>query len=239
MRHLKYILFLSVLISLTSCLLKPDKVFIDELDKEYQLYDYYIDSYGNEGVVAAIVSSEETSEKAIIVLSFEEEFLPWGPMGEKVYKDSILRSGLLEPYFGVAMLQIMKSSGISRYPAQAWCDEMNKNEKYPRGGSWRLPTVRELKWIFGENGQKVSELNSALSRTGGAPLEVNHKYWTCVEDFAGYLVLQDTITDFDQANRAIVTTPQMLFYTNKDRWLKKNRYYTRAIKYIYYRFDKK
>lgn len=235
MRHPIYILFLLVAV-LTSCH-QTKGTYIDERDKDYQLYDYYVDSYGNEGIVAGIYTYEKTNEKSIIVLSLDEAYLPWGPMGEKVYPDSISHYGLRDAYFGIAMLQIMKSIGISRYPSQEWCDLKNKDEAYVRGGSWHLPTFAELYLIFGDDGEAIPQLNQALSKHGGVPITKQHMYWTCVEDFDGYLELEDEISNFDQANRAIAVRSDIKFYTNKDYWLKKNRYNVRAVKYIYYQYD--
>ena len=227
-----YILFVTCLF-LCSCH-KSSGVYTDEMDRDYRLYDYYEDAYGNAGVVASIVSNK--NENGIIVISLDEANLPWGPMGEIVYNDSITGSGSLEVYFGVAMLQIMKAVGIDHYPAQAWCDAKNGDETYVRGGSWRLPTYHELRLTFGDEGSCVPALNQALLKAGGTPIstDVFDMYWTCVEDKPKFVKFSDVENTYDPANRAIPVNYQYRFYTDRDQWIKKNRYNVRAIKYIYY-----
>ena len=39
-------------VSIYSCDSESDPLLIDELDEEYQLYDYYVDECGNEGMNA-------------------------------------------------------------------------------------------------------------------------------------------------------------------------------------------
>ena len=125
--HLKLLLILFAIVQ-QSCSHESDEHVADETTEDYQLYDYYIDSYGNEGIVARIVSSNQSSRKYIIVLSADETYTYWGPMGELVYKyDTLQFSTLGKPSFGIAMLQSMKSLGVERFPAQAWCDQKNQS----------------------------------------------------------------------------------------------------------------
>ena len=235
MRYLKYLLFIGIAFLLHSCSdHESDDLFTDDTTEEYQLYDYYVDDYGNEGIVVYIQSSNHYSKKYIIVLSADESDQSWGPMGELVYDcDSIKFSDLKEPAFGVAVLQSMKSRGIDRFPAQAWCDQKNQSEPYPRGGSWRLPTYDEFKKIF-KSGNNLSDINNALFAIGGTTVNEEYFYWTCVEDFDGYITIEQQTLDYDKENRAILSTPTNSTFSNKDRWIKKNKYNVRAIKYIYY-----
>ncbi len=220
------ICFAMLILCCLSCSFDSSEVYTDETTEEYELYDYYIDSYGNEGIVAY------NSPTKKIVISSDESFLSWGPMGELVYKsDSISFSYLTSPYFGTAVHQIMKSMGVGRYPAQAWCDLKNMNEQFPRAGSWRLPSYRELRLIF-EDG--VEELNKALLSIGGSIIDVNNLYWTCVEDFDNYIQIEGVSLEYDKENCAIMTSPNNSTYSYKDRRLKKNKYFVRAIKYVYY-----
>lgn len=236
-KQLIYILLLSVTCMLAACHESPS-LFTDDTTEEYQLYDYYIDQYGNEGIVAFIDSSKSFAYKVIIVISVDEANLPWGSLNERVYlRDSIDRNRLEAPTYGVAMLQTMCSRGIDKYPAQAWCHNKNNDEPYPRGGSWRLPTYYEYRQIFDEkhNEDHINALNKALTNVGGTPLS-DAPYWTCTEDVKNYIVFKDNETDYDQASRAVVIFPSLTTYSNKDKWLKKNYYNVRAIKYVYYHY---
>lgn len=235
MKHQKKILLLIIFAILQhSCSYESDELFTNETTEDYQLYDYYIDSYGNEGIVAYIQSSNHSNRKYIIVLSADETYTYWGPMGELVYKyDTLELSALNEPPFGIAMLQSMKSMGIERFPAQAWCDHKNQSEPYPRGGSWRLPSYREFKFIFGK-GNHLSDINKALHGIGGITVDENQFYWTCTEDIDDYITVEGEAIGYDQANRAVLSSPTNSTFSNKDRWLKKNKYHVRAIKYVYY-----
>ena len=231
--------FVLILLSLISCDKESDGLLVDELDEEYRLFDYYIDKDGNEGIVAYVqygVTSAMNPKgyKCMIVISAEEGFEPWGPMGEIVMKkDSASILEFQKPSAGIAMLQSMNSLGMSRYPAQNWCFSKNK-DRWISSSSWRLPTYYELRQIFGSTGENVSNLNHALLVTGGELIDDTHFYWTCIEDYDGYIVVGDLNLDYDQANRAILSSPHNSASGDKDRWLKKNKYYVRAIKYIYY-----
>lgn len=223
-----------------SCSFESDGVFTDETGgTTYELYDRYVDAYGNEGIVAHIhtSSSGQRARKYIIVLSSDESCQPWGPLNELVYKsDSLSTLDLSTSDFGVAVYQSMKSKGIDRYPAQAWCDIKNRSDEYIKAGSWRLPSFYEFRLISGNNGSKVDALNNALTTIGADQLESDNMYWTCVEDFDDYVDIKGVENDYDKYNRAIVFTPSGKVYSDKHRWLKKNKYYVRAIKYIYYHY---
>lgn len=221
-----------------SCEKESGPVFVDELDEEYQLYDYYVDKYGNEGVVAYIHNRSSIIEypkgyKYIIVLSLDESFKPWGPMGEIVMKkDSVSSSDLRQSTSGIIMLQCMNSRGIERYPAQCWC--FNKNQSKEIGtSSWRLPNINELRQIFGTIGKDVANLNLAIKNYGGTLIKDANYYWTCIENY-GYVTDSEYDSSYDQANRAIAISPHPSISEDRDTRLKKNNYYVRAIKYIYY-----
>lgn len=227
-----------IMFALSSCNFESEGVFTDDTTEEYQLYDYYVDEYGNEGVVAYISGQKVSwSNKYILVVSSDEAYLPWGIMGENIYKsDTITDMGFRDPSFGIAMHQLMKSYEIGKFPAQAWCDAKNNDEKYPRAGSWHLPSYYEYQLIFGSTGARVSSLNKALSNIGGTPFNAANMYWTCVEDFDDYIHIKNAESDYDKENRAVIASPANSICSDKDRWLKKNRYYVRAIKYVYYEY---
>ena len=217
--------FVLICIFLISCDKESEALLVDELDEEYQLYDYYIDENGNEGIVAYIRNYEGSSSrypkgyKYMIVISSNESLEPWGPMGETIVNGTYGYDS--EQTAGITMLQCMNSRGLNRYPAQNWCFSKNRSTEIS-SSSWRLPTNNELLQIFGSNGKNISNLNHALQITGGELIDDTQFYWTCMEDY-------------NQADRAILTSPHISSTSeNKDRWLKKNKYYVRAIKYIYY-----
>ena len=233
------LLFVLTCLSMISCDKESEALLVEELDEEYQLYDYYIDENGNEGIVAYILKESSISKypkgyKYRIVISSDESLEPWGPMGEIVMKkDSASSSEFRQPTAGITMLQSMNSRGMERYPAQNWCFKKNNSNEIS-ASSWHLPSYYELQQIFGSSGKNLSALNHALQVTGGKQIDNSQLYWTCMEDYDGYISVSDLKLDYDQANRAILTSPHISTYANKDRWLKKNKYYVRAIKYIYY-----
>ena len=219
-----------------SCSFESEGIYTDDRTEEYQLYDYYIDSYGNEGIIAYIDLTDPIH--MIIVISADESYESWGPMGECVYQcDSIGKSAFTQPVFGVAMHQAMKSIGMESFPAQAWCDKKNNDERFSRAGSWRLPTVYELRSILGTDGSRVNSLNSALRGIGAQPISDEMMYWTCVEDHDDYIDITGVDSDYDKENRAVIMSPHIGTYGYKDRWLKKNKYCVRAIKYVYYYYE--
>ena len=233
------LLFVLTFLSMISCDKESEALLVEELDEEYQLYDYYIDKNGNEGIVAYILKESSISKypkgyKYMIVISSDESLEPWGPMGEIVMKkDSASSSEFRQPTAGITMLQSMNSRGMERFPAQNWCFKKNISNEIS-ASSWHLPSYYELQQIFGSSGKNLSALNHALQVTGGKQIDNSQLYWTCMEDYDGYISVSDLKLDYDQANRAILTSPHISTYANKDRWLKKNKYYVRAIKYIYY-----
>ena len=203
-----------------SCSFEPDEVFTDERLEEYEMYDYYVDQYGNEGIIAYVSSDK----KCVIALSLDESLQSWGPTGEEIYKGSTERRDIHSVKFGVAMHQAMMSMGIER------------SEQYPRAGSWRLPSRYDFSLIFGTEGLRLERVNAALKSANGTPLEKEEMYWTCNEDIDGYITFNDVIPDYDQANRAVICSPLNTTNYNKDRWIKKNQYLVRAIKYVYYEY---
>ncbi len=232
--RIKKILIFFLFIALNSCSYESDDLYLNETTENYQLYDYYVDSYGNEGIVAYIPTNNLTRLTYIIVLSSDETISYWGPTGELVYNcDTIDMIAIGHPSFGIAMLQRMKDMGIERFPAQAWCDQKNQSDPFPYGGSWRLPSYEEFIKIFGK-GNNLAKINNALHTIGGTTIDENNLYWTCVEDIENYITVDHQTIGYDQENRAVISSPDNSTFSDKDRWLKKNQYHVRAIKYIYY-----
>lgn len=237
MKHKPYYILALLMLVLQAChSFKSGKYIIEGDGQNYSLYDPYIDEFGNEGVIAYI-SEDEDGVEYIIAISSDEGYEAWGPMGVAIYKNDSLNFDTItnyfliyEPAFGLMMMQSMKSIGIDRFPAQRWCDDKNLGDPYPNASSWRLPTLYELQLVFSNK-----ELSSAITQAGGAPLYNNYYYWTCLEDLDNFIIFNNTIPNFDKENRAVISNPKNQAYTDKDYWLKKNKYHVRAIKYIYYR----
>lgn len=239
MRRLKLLPFILLLLfAFISCKVESDDLILGDAQANYKLYEPYIDEYGNKGVIACITRYVESGELAeVIVLSADETEERWGPMDELVYQAEIEDNKIFKSQtYGLGVLQSMKAMGINRFPAQKWCDAKNEDEEYPKTDSWRLPTYYELRNIFNK-GENVQYLNTALQRIGGTTIDMDNVYWTCVEDFEGYIQITNNgvavATDYDKENRAVITTPYNSTYSNKDKWLKKNKFYVRAIKYIH------
>ena len=227
MRITNYILFFTTLVLFLACNEQSDYVFIDErASEEYLNGDYYIDEYGNEGVVGYI--STRTPEMVMIV-SIDEVLLPWGPMDESICDNDTMNVNVLtNPSFGLSMLQSMQAKGIDRFPAMAWCNRKNGSESLACAGSWRLPTRYELNLIFAN----MKGINDMLADLDGIPIRSGRYYWTCLED---YETSGTGLSDCDPANRALPVNSSNMSPEDKDYWLKKNQYYVRAIKYLYFR----
>ena len=213
-----------------SCV-KSSDLILNEAYEDYKTYDYYVDEYGNEGIIAKIVYLNKEI-KYIIVISADESLQAWGPMDNVAYKkDSLSYFEVKSSLIGLAMCQLMCRDGIEKYPAQNWCFSKNHGS-HVYSGSWRLPSVEEHKLILGN----VKELNAALYRIGGTLIDEDKHYWTCVEDWDNYVSSSENKDGFDQANRAIAMAPGDIIYVYKDQWLKMKQHYVRAIKYIYYKY---
>jgi len=235
----RFLTILMILFLLQSCIPKyederymSDTLIINEGDENAQVYDYYVDSYGNEGVVF-YKAVEDGEIKCIIVISADESYEYWGPMDQYVYKiNDITNYGVFSNYlFSLMMLQNMYAEGLDRFPAQKWCYNKNNGELHPKASSWRLPSYSEMTSL-----PNINKLNEALISIGGTPLDVDSYYWTCTEDYDGYVTINLQHEDFDKENRAILKSFKANSFSNKDSWIKKNKYKVRAIKYVYYHY---
>lgn len=199
---------------------------LDETSEKVELYDYFVDEFGNEGIVFYSYYSDHSD--LAIVISAEEAELPWGPMGELVFvADTIKQSYLYDNTFSLSILQEMFYKGIERYPAQNWCNDMNHG-RIPYSGSWRLPSKNEWEKVC----SRIKGINAALSDIGAAPLSEDSFFWTATEDFP--IAWESDDGDDDPANRALPLSINKTAYKNKDLWIKEMKYHVRAIKYILY-----
>lgn len=222
-----------VLSALSFCCVSCEEVFpsIDlQGSKTLKLYDYYVDEYGNDGIVAYVGTTSDAADSFKIVLSLDETIESWGPQEYIVYKDSVLEPMIKVISFGVAMHQLMYQIGIDNFPAQAWCNQKNK-DNCPWAGSWRLPTLTEHNMIV----KNIDRLNSYLRNYQGIPMDTTKMYWTCIEDYDQLLEIKGEINNtYDPMNKAIALTPTYKVIGGKSKWLKSNKHNVRAIKYIYY-----
>lgn len=227
MRAFYYFLLFTMLLLFHACNEQSDYVFIDEkADEKYLIGDYYIDAYGNEGVVGYV--STRTPEM-IMIVSIDEALLPWGPMDESICDNETMNDNILtNPSFGLSMLQFMQAKGIDRFPAMAWCNRKNGSESLAGARSWRLPTRYELSLIFAN----IKGINDMLADLDGTLIRTDRYYWTCLED---YNTLGNNLSDCDPNNRALPINSSNMSPEDKDYWLKKSQYYVRAIKYLYFR----
>lgn len=208
-----------------SCDVESHEEMLNKMDEEYHLYDYYVDEYGNEGIVSLIEYPYSDKDKypkgycAVMVISCDEAYLPWGPMSEDFTElDSVSTPyKRVNPQSGMAMLQSMYARGIDKYPAQEWCFKKNKSNEI-NGYSWRLPTYNELLNIRGN----YENINKAMLSVGGTKIwEEDNKYWLCNslnENYANVLKLKISSDDLGL----------------NDYNVKKSYNLVRAIKYIYY-----
>lgn len=235
--HMKKHLYKIVLFFLLTCCVacdETDPYFDLQNGDNLQLFDYYIDEYGNEGVVMYVRNASTWYQTASykMVISLDEGYDSWGPVELLVYKcDSVRYSDVILKDYGVAMHQLMHHIGIEKFPAQAWCHKKNVNDKHPWAGSWRLPTISE--WMYVNN--HITDLNTALIKYGGKPLNKNQMYWTCLEDYDQVLEINGEVNQtYDPMNNAVALTPTYKVVDGKNKWLKSNKHNVRAIKYIYY-----
>ena len=223
MRYILVTLCLSILFCLCGCD-ESDKVIVDETQGvEYEIGDLYIDKYGNKGYICR--KDKGSSYESIMVVSADEGFTSWGPLNLRVAPYDTLKSYSMSTffeYFGIAMLHCAKTLGIENFPAQKWCDDKNHGYKYPSGTSWHLPTPSEIECF-----SSISGIDSLLGLN-------NKYYWSCVEDITGcdgFIIPNENYLPKD---RALPVNLEGETFRNKDLWVKRNKYYVRAVKYIYY-----
>lgn len=198
-------------------------------EEDLKLYDYYVDEFGNEGIVVCIKSY--TNSKAAFVLSADETVCEWGPGGFCVFEQEFSEDNVNYPRFSLIMARYVSLLGVERFPAFNWC--LNKNNGTPLSSdSWMLPSHKEMTTLL--KSVNLNELNNALLNIGGTPLR-SELYWTATEDFPELVKMKDTESEYNPENWAICMTPSSKYYTQKHIWWTKSRKLgVRAIKYIQY-----
>lgn len=202
---------------------ESDSLIIDETKGiEYSTGDIYIDKYGNQGIVCHV------SPKKIMIVSSDEAYLSWGPLDVKVTPYDSLKAYYDHSddfeYYNLAVLSCALTLGIDQFPAMKWCNDKNNGEKNPSGASWHLPNRVEL--------TALRNFDYYCPNMGFDPQ--NKYYWTCIEDIRGCSSYGLSTDNFVPQDRAMPLNLTGETLSNKDLWTKRNKYYVRAVKYIYY-----
>lgn len=211
-----------------------EPINIIDCSEELKLYDYYVDEFGNEGIVVRLYDYETT--KCAIVMSADEAEAVWGPSGFVVFDadSEMLEDHLEHPRFSMMMSRKVIECGVDRFPAFKWCLDKNHGRQLT-ADSWMLPSYHEFMTILDRC--RIDALNDALISIGGMPI-INNAYWTCTEDHVAVLSTSDG--DYDPLNWAINIIPsydksnKYTYYKHKYiMWNKTLAYKVRAIKYIW------
>lgn len=222
----KMIIFATIAaVFLISCT-KTEHVTIIPNNEDLRLLDYYVDEYGNEGIVVYIGLNKE-----VFVLSADETVCEWGPGGFCVFEQEFSEDNVNYPRFSLIMARYVSLLGSERFPAFNWC--LNKNHGAPLSSdSWMLPSHKEMHSLL--KSVHWSDLNKALIDIGGTPLNCD-VYWTATEDFPELIKFKDVESEYNPENWAVCITPSLAYYSTKHIWWAKSRKHgVRAIKYIKY-----
>lgn len=221
-------IFLVLTLSITSCYYDSEDLILDETNNiSYNVYDEYVDEYGNKGIVVYSMSN------FIMILSTDESQASWGDTVTSLYSIDTLKDTRAQSHaYGIGILQTMVKRGIDEFPAQYWCNLKNHGRK-PYAGSWHLPSYYEIKLVS----HRIERINKKLYNMGETPIDTTYMYWTCVEDYNGYfrnLSVSDGEPYYNPNVRAMPCSFILKTYKNKGVWCKKNQFHVRAIKFIYY-----
>ena len=211
-------------VSFTSCTyMNPTELIHNEDD--IQLYDYYVDELGNEGVVVYI-SNDSTN---VMVLSSDEGYAAWGPTNLQLSSSTGVDSA---ERLSMHMMTMAVAYKIVRFPAFQWC--YKKNGSGPvRVTDWMLPTEREiLLWL--RSGCNFTKLNDALVKIGGTPVSQDELYWTSTEDMKKIIhsTYSDYGSDYMPDMRAVCINLSLDSKYKMIYWIKSREHRVRAVKYI-------
>lgn len=225
---IKVPLMIFFLLMLFSCTIESDYIADVTNEKEYELYDYYVDEHGNEGIVIKVYNKKSMGRiwKYVIVMSMDEADLPWGEMGVALSEPDTSYN-----YDGYALLMNQRAhyKGIEKYPAFEWCQRKNNSGRMPNINSWILPVNYEYNttYMYALNDYKT--INKYIQDYGGTPLDPNKAYWLADEDknsaephkrkdYAYYFVISDWLSPYEAEKNASLGV--------------------RAIKYIHYEYHR-
>lgn len=185
--------------------------------KEYQLYDYYIDKNGEEGI---IVSSYK---KKILVMSLDESECIWSKTGFTVANnDTIIKN-----YDERALFLNQRATylGLENFPAFKWCIDKNRSKKYPDINSWILPSLdHQSRHITSSIRYNYELINEHIINYGGTPLDSEACYWLADEPSLIY-----TSSEVSDLEHSLAFTMSKDWIVSKERKCK-----VRAFKYILY-----
>lgn len=222
---MKRVIYLITVLLYSSCnYLNPIELIRN--DDDIHLYDYYVDEFGNEGIVTYI----STDSTDVMVVSADEGYVSWGPVDCRIYtkKENLLGSEL-----SMVMLQNAIFLNINRFPAFKWCNDKNSGKPL-NVASWMLPSEWEMRYMIAGAQCDLASLNEALINIGGTPIDADELYWTATEDNSQ--IISDDYkkygADFSPEMRAVCMTPMRTSREKMIYWIKSNRHRVRAVKYI-------
>lgn len=236
MKHLLHILSAVLLVSCQTKLANDSVGY-----NAYQLYDYYRDELGNEGVVVWKAHSNDGRE-FVAVLSGDEADCVWGPEDVNVFPfNEHANIGFAgNPVFAIQVNQVVERLGTASYPAFQWCHAKNAPDERIHASSWMLPSDIIMYLILNKHS---GDIDNALAKYGMTPLSHSGYYWTCTEDIEEYFAFSNEdytyASGFDPASRAIPVTYDALYPVMKTNWRKSLSYHVRAVKYIHYQYPDK
>lgn len=185
---------------------------------EYELYDYYIDENGEEGIV---VSSGSNKGKYILIMSLDESECIWSKTGISVANnDTLIR------YYNERALFLNQRAtylGLENFPAFKWCIDKNHSKKYPDINSWILPSLYHQSRHITTITNKYKLINKHIKNYGGTPLDSEALYWLADEPSMTY-------------TSRPVDTEHSLAFSMSTFWTisKEKKCKVRAFKYILY-----
>lgn len=185
--------------------------------KEYQLYDYYIDKNGEEGIVVLNYKNK------ILVMSLDESECIWSKTGFTVANnDTIIKN-----YDERALFLNQRATylGLENFPAFKWCIDKNRSKKYPDINSWILPSLyHQSRHITSSIRYNYELINEHIINYGGTPLNPEAYYWLADEPSLIY-----TSSEVSDLEHSLAFTMSKDWIVSKERQCK-----VRAFKYILY-----
>ena len=185
--------------------------------KEYDLYDYYVDENGEEGIV--VLGSSKN--KYILVMSLDESECIWSKTGVSVANgDTLIRY-----YDERALLLNQRAThlGLEKFPALKWCIDKNHGKNYPDINSWILPSLyHRSKRITSRIQYNYELINQHIESYRGIPLSQEAYYWLADEPSMIY-----TSSPVSDTEHSLAFTMSGDYIVSKERTCK-----VRAFKYI-------
>lgn len=179
--------------------------------KEYELYDYYIDKNGEEGIVIYIDSGKnETDIDYILVMSLDETECIWSKTGVSIANND----KSIKDYYEVGLFLNQRAYylGLEKFPAFKWCIDKNRSKKYPDINSWVLPSLyhhsKHIPSLLRENQELI---NHHIENYGGIPLDPEAYYW--VADEPSMVSTSEPVSDLEYS---LIFSMTGNYYTAKE-----------------------